>query len=206
MKTFILADNQDISRIGISYLIQDVCPTGEIIEELSSLGKLESILQRYPEAIVIIDIALSPFMEEKVLKQFHTAHPEVHWIIFSEDMSESLLSDYCTNSHFSFVLKKCEANEILLAVKYALKKENFICNPIIRLLMHFRKKTKPCKEALTPTETEVLKLIAIGKSAKEIACERHSSVYTIITHKKTSSVNWKSGTYTMLPNMHSGQD
>ncbi|MCD7977833.1 MAG: response regulator transcription factor [Tannerellaceae bacterium] len=184
MKTFILSDHQDISRIGISHLIKEVCPAGEIIEELNSCTKLEVLLQQFPESIVITDLALSPFMDERVLKQLHITYPQVQWIIFSEEMSENILSNYCTNQHFSFVLKKCEANEILLALKYALKKENFICNPIIRLLMHFRKETKQCKEALTPTETEVLKLIATGKSAKEIAYERNSSVYTIITHKK----------------------
>jgi DNA-binding NarL/FixJ family response regulator len=37
---------------------------------------------------------------------------------------------------------------------------------------------------LTPSEIEILKLIARGKSAKEIAAERVSSIHTIITHKK----------------------
>lgn len=37
---------------------------------------------------------------------------------------------------------------------------------------------------LTATETDILKLIARGKSVKEIAAERISSVHTIVTHKK----------------------
>ena len=37
---------------------------------------------------------------------------------------------------------------------------------------------------LTTTEIEILKLVAQGKSVKEIAAIRISSVHTIITHKK----------------------
>ena len=39
-------------------------------------------------------------------------------------------------------------------------------------------------EVLTVTEIDILKLIAHGKSVKEIALERTSSIHTIITHKK----------------------
>jgi DNA-binding NarL/FixJ family response regulator len=37
---------------------------------------------------------------------------------------------------------------------------------------------------LTQTETEIVKAIAQGKTTKEIAAERFSSVHTITTHRK----------------------
>ena len=37
---------------------------------------------------------------------------------------------------------------------------------------------------LTPTETDILRLIAKGMTVKEIAAERISSIHTIVTHKK----------------------
>ena len=39
-------------------------------------------------------------------------------------------------------------------------------------------------DPLTATEREVLRLIALGKSVKEVAAERNSSIHTITTHKK----------------------
>ncbi|MCD8194192.1 MAG: LuxR C-terminal-related transcriptional regulator, partial [Tannerellaceae bacterium] len=51
-------------------------------------------------------------------------------------------------------------------------------------LLHYRRDTHDDKTHLTQTEKEILKLIALGRSAKEIASERNSSVYTIVTHKK----------------------
>lgn len=37
---------------------------------------------------------------------------------------------------------------------------------------------------LSPTEREVLRRIAAGKSTKEIAAERHGSTHTVDTHRK----------------------
>jgi DNA-binding NarL/FixJ family response regulator len=37
---------------------------------------------------------------------------------------------------------------------------------------------------LTQTETEIVKGIALGKTTKEIAAERFSSIHTITTHRK----------------------
>ena len=39
-------------------------------------------------------------------------------------------------------------------------------------------------QKLTPTEQEILRLIALGHSVKEIAAMRYNSEYTISTHKK----------------------
>ena len=38
--------------------------------------------------------------------------------------------------------------------------------------------------SLTVTECEILKLMALGKTTKEIAAERFLSVYTVMTHRK----------------------
>lgn len=44
--------------------------------------------------------------------------------------------------------------------------------------------TLPEPQKLTPTEQEILRLLALGHSVKEIAAMRYNSEYTITTHKK----------------------
>ncbi|MCC8154247.1 MAG: DNA-binding response regulator [Tannerellaceae bacterium] len=171
MKTFILADKQDIPRIGIRYLLEQPALRVETIEEAFTQTVLEALLTRFPDAVVILDLACTDFMTEKLLATLHTAHPEIHWLLFSDDIQEKLLDHYCANPRFSFVLKRCEINEINAALIYATKGENFICNPITQMLLHYRRDTNQNKENLTSTEKEILKAIALGKSAKEIASE-----------------------------------
>jgi DNA-binding NarL/FixJ family response regulator len=45
-------------------------------------------------------------------------------------------------------------------------------------------KSVDVRSVLTPTEVDILKMIARGLSVKEIAQERVSSIHTIVTHKK----------------------
>ena len=66
-------------------------------------------------------------------------------------------------------------------MKCAIEKERFFCHQITNTLIN--KKQKKYNE-LTYTEVEILKLIAQGKSVKEIAQIRVSSIHTIVTHKK----------------------
>ena len=71
---------------------------------------------------------------------------------------------------------------IRAALAAALSGKPYHCHAIESLL---NSHPQPKEEVtLTPTEREVLRLIASGKSVKEIAVLRNSSVHTIITHKK----------------------
>lgn len=83
----------------------------------------------------------------------------------------------------SIILKDNSEDEIKCALRCAMRGERFLCHQITNLLIEERTQ-RDNSSNLTPSEIEVLKLIAKGKSVKEIAAERNSSVHTIITHKK----------------------
>jgi DNA-binding NarL/FixJ family response regulator len=59
----------------------------------------------------------------------------------------------------------------------------FLCHQVTNLLLTPQTATEQ-DDPLTATEREVLRLIALGKSVKEVAAERNSSIHTITTHKK----------------------
>lgn len=80
------------------------------------------------------------------------------------------------------VLKECSGDEITSALRCAVVGERFLCHQVTNLLVSTPESF--AKPLLTASETEVLRLIAQGKSVKEIAAERNSSIHTITTHKK----------------------
>lgn len=61
--------------------------------------------------------------------------------------------------------------------------ERFICHQIANMLIQTPER-RELSNNLTPTETDILRLIAKGMTVKEIASERISSIHTIVTHKK----------------------
>ena len=81
-------------------------------------------------------------------------------------------------------MKECTKEEIEAALQYTIRSERFICNRITNLLLSKKTTAEKQEKVLTGTEQEILKLIALGKTTKEIASERISSMHTIITHRK----------------------
>lgn len=180
--TFIIADNQDITNAGLHWLI---CKAAEnaVIENVSNKKELISALMVCNKAVVVLDYALFDFGGADELLVLEKRFPEVHWVMLSNELSEGLIRRLSAEGTISMVLKENSADEICSALKCAAQGERFLCHQITNLLL-VGTKSEEKKVLLTTTEKEVLTLIAHGKSVKEIAALRNSSVHTIITHKK----------------------
>lgn len=178
---FLLADNQFITEVGLRWLIRQTYADA-LIREVADKRTLLAVLSEGKTSVVILDYTLCDFREVEELLVINKRYPAVHWILFSAELGEPLIRRLSIESAFSLLLKESSAEEIRAALAAALSGKLFHCHAIESLLTCH---PQPKEEvALTPTEREVLRLIASGKSVKEIAALRNSSVHTIITHKK----------------------
>ena len=179
--TFLIADNQFITQVGLRWLIRQTY-TDALIHEVADKRALLAVLSEGKTSVVILDYTLCDFREVEELLVINKRYPTVHWILFSAELGEPLIRRLSIEPAFSLLLKESSAEEIRAALAVALSGKPFHCHAIENLLSS---RPQPKEEvALTPTEREVLRLIASGKTVKEIAALRNSSVHTIITHKK----------------------
>ena len=179
--TFLIADNQFITQVGLRWLIRQTY-TDALIHEVADKRALLAVLSEGKASVVILDYTLCDFREVEELLVINKRYPIVHWILFSAELGEPLIRRLSIEPAFSLLLKESSAEEIRAALAAALSGKPFHCHAIESLLSS---RPQPKEEvALTPTEREVLRLIASGKTVKEIAALRNSSVHTIITHKK----------------------
>lgn len=185
MKNIILSDNQYISKAGWLYLISNN-PLVSSIQEATTKKELEILLAERPESLVILDYTLFDFENVNELIIWGMRFEKTDWLLFSEELSEEFLQQIIYNTHsFSVLTKNSNAEEIKLALKETLSGNRFICNFVSNLLIDCNKNLRQNgKSVLTPTEREILKEIALGKTTKEIAAERFVSVHTIMTHRK----------------------
>ena len=184
MSLFILADNQDLTRIGLESLC---AATGEKrIAQATNKKELLLLLQNNKDSIVILDYTLFDFKSIDELIILHQRFPEVHWILISEELSSEFarriaLESYC----FSIITKSCDSDDLSKAIRLALRHERYICHQVTeQILSASTQHEKQERAPLTPTELDVLREIALGKTTKEIAFERKSSFHTINTHRK----------------------
>jgi DNA-binding NarL/FixJ family response regulator len=185
MKTILLADNQDITKAGILYVCNKISGYEKIVEANTREALIRKLTDN-PDSVVILDYSLFDLKSIEELLILQERFKQVQWILFSEYLSEDFIRRLIYSSDaFGMVLKDASLEEIQAAMQYALRSERYVCNHISNMLLNRKTETESKERPiLTATEIEILKAIALGKTTKEIAAERFSSVHTITTHRK----------------------
>ena len=179
--TFILADNQDVTRSGLLHYVTTLF-SGSVTIPVADKSQLMSVLDECGAGIVVLDYTLFDFQGIDDFLNLVNRFSEATWLLFSAELSEGFIRRLSFEHRISMVLKECSGDEITSALRCAVVGERFLCHQVTNLLVSTPESF--AKSLLTASETEVLRLIAQGKSVKEIAAERNSSIHTITTHKK----------------------
>ena len=135
------------------------------------------------DSVVILDYTLFDINGIEEFLIIEKRFPRVRWILFSNELSEDFIRRMSIARNIGMILKENSGEEIHSALMCTAHGERFLCHQITNLLIIGSDKPE-IHSVLTVTEIDILKLIAHGKSVKEIALERTSSIHTIITHKK----------------------
>lgn len=184
MERIIIADNQDITKAGLLFLLKEQ-QASAVIQEISNKGSLIGELIRDRDIIVILDYTLFDFNNVDELLILEERFPKTQWILFSDSLSDAFLERVLLNSsRFGIILKDNSKEEISLALVKATQGERYICNDASNQLLNKPKPTAKTDYILTITEREILKEISLGKTTKEIATERYLSFHTVNTHRK----------------------
>lgn len=177
----VIADNQDISSAGLLYICQQLGECDAIrVEDKAALMERLSAMQR---AVVVLDYTLFDINDISELTILSQRFSDVMWVLFSEELSTDFIRQIVAiSSHFSIVTKESPLYEIKAAIKAAANGSRFICQHTAEQLLAPTESAE--KPKLTPTETEILKDIAVGMTTREIAEKRFSSFHTVNTHRK----------------------
>ncbi|MDR2792030.1 MAG: response regulator transcription factor [Tannerellaceae bacterium] len=186
MGTYILADNQDVTRAGINALLTETRLVDRIVEA-GNRKELQDKLRLYPSAIVILDYTLFDFVSlQQMLIIKEKAH-DSSWLLFSDDLAERFLRQLLVaDPTFSVVMKHDSREEILSALQNVTFRKTYHCEFATHVLRQAALAGSPTVLAalLTPSERTVLGEIARGKTTKEIAFEKNLSFHTINSHRK----------------------
>lgn len=183
MKTLLLVDNQDITREGMKAVAGRLGGFA-FIKEAGSQKDLTRLLMDYPDAVVVLDYTLLDTSAEYLLI-LQERFKKAHFILFSDNLSEDFIRRMVfSGTSFSVIMKDAPMAEIEEGLQKAKQHLPYLCTRIAWQLQHKEEKKDELVSPLTVTEREILKLMALGKTTKEIAAGRFLSVYTVMTHRK----------------------
>ena len=146
---------------------------------------LVALLKEHESAIVILDYTLFDFTDEDQLLIVAERFALSQWVLLSEDLTSRFLRRVVYSSHqFSVVFKDGPLQEVREALQSASRHNRYISQRALEAIISQQQEEDEQPSMLTNTETEIVKAIAQGKTTKEIASERFSSIHTITTHRK----------------------
>jgi DNA-binding NarL/FixJ family response regulator len=182
MNVCLLADNQFVTGTGIASLLRE--GGVETILRVETAHALQQQLSLYPEALVVLDYTLFDFVSVQQMLNVKIATPKSCWLLFSDELSEHFLRHVLVcEPAVSVVMKRDARLEVMKAVYHLVNRIPYVCESAEQIL-----KDLPSPEvapvALTASEKMILHEIALGKTTKEIAYEKHVSFHTVNSHRK----------------------
>ena len=183
MGKYILADNQELTRLALISLIKQ--NEENTLYVATDKAGLVELLKEHEDAIVLLDFTLFDFADADQLLIVGERFALSQWILISDELTPTFIRQVIYSSHqFSIVFKDGPLNEVREALQTVSRHQRYISQRALEVIINQQQVDEERPSILTETETEIVKAIAQGKSTKEIAAERFSSVHTITTHRK----------------------
>lgn len=183
MGKYILADNQELTRLALISLIKQ--NEENTLYVATDKAGLVELLKEHEDAIVLLDFTLFDFADADQLLIVGERFALSQWILISDELTPTFIRQVIYSSHqFSIVFKDGPLNEVREALQTVSRHQRYISQRALEVIINQQQVEEERPSILTETETEIVRAIAQGKSTKEIAAERFSSVHTITTHRK----------------------
>jgi DNA-binding NarL/FixJ family response regulator len=142
------------------------------------------LLKEHETAVVLLDYTLFDFTDENQLLIIAERFSLSEWILISNELTSQFIRNVVYSSHqFSVVFKDGLISEIREALNAVNRHTRYLSQRALETIIT-QQREEETTSVLTTTETEIVKAIAQGKTTKEIAAERFSSIHTVITHRK----------------------
>jgi DNA-binding NarL/FixJ family response regulator len=176
----LVVDDHSVVRQGLRMFLS-LDPELEVIGEASNGQEAINLVKMLHPDVVLMDL-LMPVMDGITATQkIRQEYPDSEVIALTSVLEDASVVNAVRAGAIGYLLKDTQADELCRAIKAAAAGQVQLSpRAAERLMREIRAPESP--EKLTDRETEVLRLVALGKANKEIASEMHISETTVKTH------------------------
>jgi DNA-binding NarL/FixJ family response regulator len=179
--TIVLADDHALFRKGVKKIIEEVADLEVVGEVKDGLEILEFLKKNSPD-MVILDISMPNLRGLEAAREIKGLYPQVKILLLTMHKKRDFLQQGLEAGVDGFLVKEDADTELLEAVRSIRRGEKFY-SPLLSSRLADLASRRGEKDPLTKREKEVAKLLAEGKSSKEIAKLLYISIYTVRRHR-----------------------
>jgi DNA-binding NarL/FixJ family response regulator len=182
----IIADNQSLTRIGMTTILTGYFNGNILIEEAGNKTDLFEKLKSLVPDVLILDGQLMNFNGIAEIAEIKKLSPNTGLLIVTDIQETDDLYKLLDIGITNLIYKSCDEKEFMEAFNAAISGRKYFCSEVLDLLLERKSVSRQMQEPgkLTTAEIEIVRQISQGLTTKEIALQKHLSFHTIITHRK----------------------
>jgi DNA-binding NarL/FixJ family response regulator len=183
----VVADDHPIVRQGLCQILEQ----NHELKILAAVGDgqsaLESVKRLAPD-VLLTDIDMPGLNGFEVARAIAELNLPVGIIFLTVHCEEEFFNEAVALGAKGYVLKDSAVTDIVAAIRSVAAGQNYVSAELTAFLFKQKRTSTPSQrsqlEDLTPTERQIVKMIADYKTSKEIAAELFISPHTVQTHRK----------------------
>ncbi|NJK58264.1 MAG: response regulator transcription factor [Pleurocapsa sp. SU_5_0] len=181
----LLVEDDELFRLGLVVRLQQEKGIEILAEAIDGEMAVELTNQYLPD-VVLLDVGLPGIGGVEACRQIKQLHPNIPVLVLTSHFKKQLIEQLIAVGASGYCLKGIEAETLILALRSVAAGASW-WDAAITAEIRSAFKSTPVQEAkennlLTSRETEILALIAAGKSNNEIARQLHITIGTVRVH------------------------
>ncbi|MBB2893124.1 response regulator [Flexivirga oryzae] len=185
--TVLLADDHALVRRGVRLIIDNEPDLQVVAEASDGAEAIEQARAHLPD-LAILDISMPRMTGLQAARELSRERPDLPILILTMHDNEEFFFEALKVGASGYVLKSVADRDLIEGCRAALRGEPFLyagaVNALIRnYLDQVRRGADPTGSPITPREEEILKLVAEGRSSREIADLLVISPKTVERHR-----------------------
>jgi len=183
----LLADDHGLVRSGIRRILEDE-PDLTVIAEAADGAEAVELASALTPDLAVLDIAMPRMTGLQAAREISRRNSSVRTLMLSMHDNEQYFFAALQAGACGYVLKSVADEDLVAACRAAMRGESFlyagVASTLVRdFLDRMRRGQRMPRSVLTAREDEVVKLIAEGRSSKEIAATLFISHKTVERHR-----------------------
>ncbi|CAN5408965.1 response regulator transcription factor [soil metagenome] len=183
----LIAEDHQTVREGVKLLV-NAQPDMEIVGEASDGEMAVNEVKRLSPDLVLMDISMPTMNGLRATKQLRALSPSLKILMLTRHTDDGYLQQLISAGANGYVLKQSAPTELINAIRSIGAGKAYVDPTLTGKILHgYAGRSASLrgenKGELTDRESEVLRLIALGYSNKEIAGRIDLSVKTVEAHK-----------------------